>query len=149
MLGDGQTLLKLFAGQLGHTTPIGKQFNGSECGEEGHAGLRKGKLSTSPWFRRAGMDVSSWVDPHKGKRPNKTLCRLGQNTILQSYASLLGFPMPKKRDGIMTVRIPTDEKAQLQAIADNTDITLSDAVVTAVKDFIKANPPSKRSRSMW
>ena len=57
--------------------------------------------------------------------------------------------MPKKRDGIMTVRIPTDEKDLLQAIADNTDITLSDAVVTAVKDFIKANPPSKRSRSMW
>ena len=49
----------------------------------------------------------------------------------------------------MTVRIPLDEKEMLQKIADNTDITLSDAVVTAVKDYIKANPPSKRSRSMW
>jgi len=55
----------------------------------------------------------------------------------------------EKRDGIMTVRIPLDEKEMLQKIADNTDITLSDAVVTAVKDYIKANPPSKRSRSMW
>ena len=68
------------------------------------------------------MDVSSWVDPHKGKRPNKTLCRLGQNTILQSYASLLGFPMPKRRDGIMTVRIPLDEKEMLQKIAEKLGI---------------------------
>ena len=60
-----------------------------------------------------------------------------------------GTFMPKRRDGIMTVRIPTDEKDLLQAIADKADIILSDAVVTAVKDFIKANPPSKRSRSMW
>ena len=55
----------------------------------------------------------------------------------------------EKRDGIMTVRIPLDEKEMLQKIANNIDITLSDAVVTAVKDFIKANPPSKRSRSNW
>ena len=48
--------------------------------------------------------------------------------------------MPKKRDGIMTVRIPTDEKDQLQAIADKADVTLSDVVVRAVRDFIEANP---------
>jgi predicted transcriptional regulator len=48
--------------------------------------------------------------------------------------------VPKKRDGIMTVRIPTDEKDQLQAIADKADVTLSDVVVRAVRDFIEANP---------
>jgi len=52
--------------------------------------------------------------------------------------------MPKKRDGIMTVRIPTDEKDVLQAIADKADVTLSDVVVKAVRDFIEANPiPAK------
>ncbi len=49
-------------------------------------------------------------------------------------------PMPKRRDGIMTVRIPTDEKDMLQAIADKADVTLSDVVVKAVRDFIEANP---------
>jgi hypothetical protein len=48
--------------------------------------------------------------------------------------------MPKKRDGIMTVRIPTDEKDLLQAIADKADVTLSDAVVRAVRDFIESHP---------
>jgi predicted transcriptional regulator len=48
--------------------------------------------------------------------------------------------MPKRRDGIMTVRIPTDEKDMLQAIADKADVTLSDVVVKAVRDFIEANP---------
>jgi predicted transcriptional regulator len=48
--------------------------------------------------------------------------------------------MPKKRDGIMTVRIPTDEKDMLQSIADKADVTLSDVVVRAVRDFIEANP---------
>jgi len=53
-------------------------------------------------------------------------------------------PMPKKRDGIMTVRIPTDEKDLLQAIADHADVTLSDVVVKAVRDFIEGNPiPAK------
>ena len=52
--------------------------------------------------------------------------------------------MPKRRDGIMTVRIPTDEKDVLQAIADKADVTLSDVVVRAVRDFIEANPvPTK------
>ncbi len=48
-------------------------------------------------------------------------------------------PMPKKRDGIMTVRIPTDEKDLLQAIADKADVTLSDVVVRSVRDFIEAH----------
>jgi uncharacterized protein (DUF1778 family) len=50
--------------------------------------------------------------------------------------------MPKRRDGIMTVRIPTDEKDLLQAIADQADVTLSDVVVRAVRDFIEANQGS-------
>jgi len=44
----------------------------------------------------------------------------------------------------MTVRIPSDEKETLQAIADKADVTLSDAVVRAIRDFIEANPiPAK------
>jgi predicted transcriptional regulator len=39
----------------------------------------------------------------------------------------------------MTVRIPTDEKDVLQAIADKADVTLSDVVVRAVRDFIEGN----------
>lgn len=39
----------------------------------------------------------------------------------------------------MTVRIPTDEKDMLQAIADHADFTLSDVVVRAVRYFIEAN----------
>ena len=50
--------------------------------------------------------------------------------------------MPKRRDGIMTVRIPTDEKEMLQAIADHADVTLSDVVVRAVRDFIEAHAGS-------
>lgn len=50
--------------------------------------------------------------------------------------------MPKRRDGIMTVRIPTDEKEMLQAIADHADVTLSDVVVRAVRDFIDAHSGS-------
>ena len=46
----------------------------------------------------------------------------------------------KKRDGIMTVRIPSDEKEMLQAIAHQYDATLSDVVVRAVREFIQANP---------
>ena len=55
--------------------------------------------------------------------------------------------MPKRRDGIMTVRLPNDEKAQLQAIADNADVTLSDAVVRAVRNFIEAHPVPYKSRA--
>ena len=36
----------------------------------------------------------------------------------------------------MTVRIPTDEKDVLQAIADQFDVTLSDVVVRSIRDFI-------------
>jgi predicted transcriptional regulator len=50
--------------------------------------------------------------------------------------------MPKRRDGIMTVRIPTDEKDMLQSIADHADVTLSDVVVRAVRDFIEAHSGS-------
>ena len=42
----------------------------------------------------------------------------------------------------MTVRIPTDEKDLLQAIADQADVTLSDVVVRAVRDFIEAHSGS-------
>ena len=52
------------------------------------------------------------------------------------------LPMPKRRDGIMTVRIPTDEKDLLQAIADHADVTLSDVVVRAVRDFIDTHQGS-------
>lgn len=44
----------------------------------------------------------------------------------------------------MTVRIPTDEKDMLQAIADHADVTLSDVVVRAVRDFIEANSASMK-----
>ena len=42
----------------------------------------------------------------------------------------------------MTVRIPTDEKDVLQAIADHADVTLSDVVVRAVRDFIETHSGS-------
>jgi hypothetical protein len=62
----------------------------------------------------------------------------------QVHTLSYSLAMPKKRDGIMTVRIPTDEKDLLQAIADQADVTLSDVVVRAVRDFIEANPiPAK------
>lgn len=45
----------------------------------------------------------------------------------------------------MTVRIPADEKDALQAIADKSDVTLSDVVVHAVREFISSHPiPSKK-----
>jgi len=50
--------------------------------------------------------------------------------------------MPKRRNGIMTVRIPADEKDVLQAIADQYDITLSDVVVRSVRDFISTHSAS-------
>jgi len=55
--------------------------------------------------------------------------------------------MPKKRDGIMTVRIPTDEKDILQAIADKADVTLSDVVVRSVRDFIEAHPVPTKTKA--
>lgn len=47
----------------------------------------------------------------------------------------------------MTVRIPTDEKDMLQAIADHADVTLSDVVVRAVRDFIEANSAALKKGS--
>ena len=44
----------------------------------------------------------------------------------------------------MTVRIPTDEKELLQVLADKADVTLSDAVVRAVRDFIDAHPVKEK-----
>jgi predicted transcriptional regulator len=39
----------------------------------------------------------------------------------------------------MTVRIPSDEKDILQAIADKADVTLSDVVVRAMRDFLESH----------
>jgi len=55
--------------------------------------------------------------------------------------------MPKRRNGIMTVRIPTDEKDILQAIADKADVTLSDVVVRAARDFIEAHSIPAKEKS--
>jgi uncharacterized protein (DUF1778 family) len=52
--------------------------------------------------------------------------------------------MPKKRDGVMTVRIPSDDKEMLQKIADLADLTLSDVVVRAVRNYIGENPVKKK-----
>ena len=46
----------------------------------------------------------------------------------------------------MTVRIPTDEKDVLQKIADVADVTLSDVVVHAVRDFITSHPISPKKK---
>ena len=46
----------------------------------------------------------------------------------------------------MTVRIPADEKDALQKIADIADVTLSDVVVRAVRDFIEAHPISPKKK---
>lgn len=55
--------------------------------------------------------------------------------------------MPKKREGIMTFRIPSDDKGTLQQIADDADVTLSDVVVRAVRDFMEANPLPAKSKA--
>jgi predicted transcriptional regulator len=52
--------------------------------------------------------------------------------------------MPKKRDGVMTVRIASEDKEMLLKIADQADMTLSDVVVRAVRDYIGANPVKKK-----
>ncbi len=43
-------------------------------------------------------------------------------------------PMPKKRDGVMTIRISSEDKEQLLKIAEVADLTLSDVVVRATRD---------------
>ncbi len=87
------------------------------------------------------------MDTLKGKRTNKKQSALSQNTILQSSVPPILCRMPKRRDGIMTVRIPTDEKDVLLAIADKADVTLSDAVVRAVRDFIEAHPVPAKAKA--
>ena len=48
----------------------------------------------------------------------------------------------------MTVRLPMDEKEILQALADQHDVTLSDVVVRAARDYIAAHSGSlKKSAS--
>ena len=42
----------------------------------------------------------------------------------------------KKRDGIMTFRLPDVEKAKLVMFAEAADCTLSDLAVKAVRDLI-------------
>lgn len=42
----------------------------------------------------------------------------------------------KKRDGIMTFRLPDEEKAKLVMFAEAADCTLSDLAVRAVRDLI-------------
>jgi predicted transcriptional regulator len=42
----------------------------------------------------------------------------------------------KKRDGIMTFRLPDEEKAKLVMFAEAADCTLSDLAVKAVRDLI-------------
>ncbi|MFZ4388172.1 MAG: hypothetical protein ACOYOI_08435 [Chthoniobacterales bacterium] len=46
-----------------------------------------------------------------------------------------------------TGEVPTDEKDLLQSIADNADVTLSDAVVRAVRDFIEAHPVPTKAKA--
>ncbi len=52
--------------------------------------------------------------------------------------------MPKKRDQLMTIRIPAEEKITLQGIADHADVTLSDVVLKGLRDFILADKPLTR-----
>lgn len=42
----------------------------------------------------------------------------------------------KRRNGIMTFRLPDEEKAMLQAHADAKDVSLSDLAVMAVRDLL-------------
>lgn len=54
---------------------------------------------------------------------------------------MITFPsMPKKRDGVMTIRISLEDKEQLLKIAEIADMTLSDVVVRATRDYVQANP---------
>jgi len=70
--------------------------------------------------------------------------RRGWNGIAWKDRSHTFPPMPKKRDGVMTVRIASEDKEMLLKIADQADMTLSDVVVRAVRDYIGANPVKKK-----
>lgn len=65
------------------------------------------------------------------------------------FLPLNRFPsMPKKRDGVMTVRISSEDKEQLLKIADLADLTLSDVVVRATREYVRANPlKGKKAKS--
>ena len=49
-------------------------------------------------------------------------------------------PMQKKRDGVMTIRISSEDKEQLLKIAEVADLTLSDVVVRATRAYVQAKP---------
>ena len=56
-------------------------------------------------------------------------------------------PMPKKRDGVMTIRISSEDKEQLLKIAEVADLTLSDVVLRATRDYVRSNPlKSKKAK---
>ena len=59
----------------------------------------------------------------------------------------------RKRDGIMTFRLPDEEKAKLVMFAEQADCTLSDLAVKAVRDLIERleggndqKPPTKKRK---
>jgi hypothetical protein len=56
----------------------------------------------------------------------------------------------KKRDGIMTFRLPDEEKAKLVMFSEQADCTISDLAVRAVRDLIAKlegeNPEGKAKR---
>ena len=49
--------------------------------------------------------------------------------------------MTKKRDKTMNIRIPAEGKIAVQGIADHADVTLSDAVIKGLRDFLQAARP--------
>jgi len=60
--------------------------------------------------------------------------------------------MAKRRDGIMTFRLPDEEKAKLAVFAENLDLSMSDLAVRAVRDLIgkleaEATPAKAPSKS--
>jgi predicted transcriptional regulator len=53
----------------------------------------------------------------------------------------------KRRNGIMTFRLPDDEKAKLSIFAEQKDVSLSDLAVQAIRDLIvklEAEAPKKK-----
>jgi predicted transcriptional regulator len=44
--------------------------------------------------------------------------------------------MAKRRDGIMTFRLPDEEKAKLYSLAESMDRSMSDLAVMAIRDLI-------------
>lgn len=55
----------------------------------------------------------------------------------------------KRRNGIMTFRLPDDEKAKLVLFAEAKDVSLSDLAVQAMRDLIakmEAEAPQKKGK---